>query len=196
MGNLRSVEKAFKRLEVNVEVTNDPQKIQQASKLVLPGVGHFKSGMENLEKLNLLEILHKKVLDEKTPILGICLGMQLFTKHSEEGDAKGLNWIDAETKKFNFDKNSSFKVPHIGWNTVKLQSDCPLFQGTNSNDSYYFVHSYFVQCNEDKNLGGITDYGHSFDSCIYHENIIGVQFHPEKSHDAGIQLLKNFITTY
>ena len=196
MGNLRSVEKAFNRLNAQVAITNDPQEIAQATKLVLPGVGHFKSGMDNLRKLNLIEVLNKKVMEEKTPILGICLGMQLFTMHSEEGDTKGLGWIDADTIQFKFDQNKKFKVPHIGWNSMEIKTDLPIFNQVDTTASYYFVHSYYVKCRTEANMVCTTDYGQQFDSCIQRENILGMQFHPEKSHDGGMLLLKNFIELY
>ena len=193
MGNLRSVEKAFKRINANPIISSKKEDIEKATKLVLPGVGYFKAGMENLAERELIPLLNKKVLEEKTPILGICLGMQLFTSHSEEGDAEGLNWIKAKTKAFNLD---NFKVPHMGWNSFEEQLPNRLFSELNDDDTFYFVHSYYVKCDHPENALAQTEYEITFDSCIINENILGVQFHPEKSHDAGLKLLSNFIENY
>jgi len=132
----------------------------------------------------------KKVIEEKTPILGICLGMQLFTKFSEEGDAGGLGWIDARTIKFNL--GDKFRVPHMGWNNIKIEKDNKIFSNLNKEDYFYFVHSFHVNCKNKEDILSITEYGKKFISAIQKENIIGVQFHPEKSHDAGLEILKNF----
>lgn len=193
MGNLRSVEKAFKRIHANPIVSSNPDDIRQATKLVLPGVGFFKAGMDNLRQLNLIEVLNQKVGVEKTPILGICLGMQLFTSHSEEGNVSGLNWIEANTVAFNLQK---YKVPHMGWNTVKPSQNHKLFDGVDLEDAYYFVHSYFVHCQKSENILCETEYEIDFHSCIVKDNIMGVQFHPEKSHEAGLKLLANFINHF
>jgi len=190
MGNLHSVLKAFRRIGADAIVSSKGEDIQKAEKLVLPGVGHFKKGMENLEKRGLIEILNKKIIGEKTPILGICLGMQLFTKFSEEGDAGGLGWIDARTIKFNL--GDKFRVPHMGWNNIKIEKDNKIFSNLNKEDYFYFVHSFHVNCKNKEDILSITEYGKKFISAIQKENIIGVQFHPEKSHDAGLEILKNF----
>lgn len=193
MGNLRSVEKAFKRVHANPMVSSNPEDIKRATKLVLPGVGFFKAGMDNLRKLGLIEVLNQKVLVEKTPILGICLGMQLFTSHSEEGDVSGLDWIKAKTIAFNL---QTYKVPHMGWNTLIPDQKNPLFEGVDWEEAYYFVHSYFVQCLNPENILCHTEYEIDFHSCIVNDNIVGVQFHPEKSHEAGLKLLANFMTNF
>ena len=190
MGNLHSVLKAFRRIGADAIVSSKGEDIQKAEKLVLPGVGHFKKGMENLEKRGLIEILNKKIIGEKTQILGICLGMQLFTKFSEEGDAGGLGWIDARTIKFNL--GDKFRVPHMGWNNIKIEKDNKIFSNLNKEDYFYFVHSFHVNCKNKEDILSITEYGKKFISAIQKENIIGVQFHPEKSHDAGLEILKNF----
>jgi glutamine amidotransferase len=193
MGNLRSVEKAFKRINANPIVSSRIEDIEKATKLVLPGVGFFKSGMDRLNELGLVEVLTKKVVEEKTPILGICLGMQLFTSYSDEGDSNGLNWIKAETKSFQLE---NLKVPHMGWNTLEFDSESPLFKGIEKEDAFYFVHSYYVSAENSENALCKTDYGINFDSGICQDNILGVQFHPEKSHSTGLKLLTNFIENY
>ncbi|MBS3157311.1 imidazole glycerol phosphate synthase subunit HisH [Candidatus Woesearchaeota archaeon] len=190
MGNLHSVLKAFRRIGADAIVSSKKEDIAKAEKLVLPGVGHFKRGMENLREMGLIGALNKKVIEEKTPILGICLGMQLFTKFSEEGDAGGLGWIDAKTIKFNL--GDKFRVPHMGWNNIKIEKDNKIFSNLNKEDYFYFVHSFHVNCKNKEDILSITEYGKKFISAIQKENIIGVQFHPEKSHDAGLEILKNF----
>jgi len=190
MGNLRSVMKAFKRIGVETIISSESKYLEAAQKIVLPGVGHFKRGIENLSKLGLIDILKKKVIQEKIPILGICLGMQLLTKFSEEGNVDGLGWFDAKTIKFKIDQR--FKIPHIGWNTFDYKKENTLFSGVDKNTSFYFVHSYHVQCNNSKDILTTTNYGMDFASAIQKDNILGVQFHPEKSRKNGLKILKNF----
>lgn len=193
LGNLRSIEKAFERQKVHAVITNDIDLINKAEKLVLPGVGHFESGMKNLIDFGLVNILNKKVLEEKVLILGICLGMQLMTDFSEEGNCSGLGWIRAKTTRFNLNKiNSSLKIPHMGWNNINIMKNCSIMSGIESDALFYFVHSYFVTCDNDSEVLTNTIYGHEFHSGFKKDNIIGFQFHPEKSHDAGLQILRNF----
>ncbi len=192
MGNLRSVEKIFHRLNIPVQLSADHDEILKAEKLVLPGVGHFSHGMKQLETTGLKKVLTKKVIDDKTPILGICLGMQLMTKHSEEGDQEGLGWVDANTCKFNFE-TTHLKIPHMGWNTVSVKKHTILSEGIDQENLFYFVHSYFVKCNKEENVLFETNYGTTFTSGFEKDNIIGVQFHPEKSHQSGMRLIQNFL---
>jgi len=144
MGNLRSIQKGYERLKINVKISSDPLVIQDARKLILPGVGHFKHGMNHLIESGLLDTLNKKVIEDKVPILGICLGMQLFSNHSEEGNSKGLGWIDAESKVFSFNRNQNLKIPHMGWNSIKKTRENPLIIKTDIHEPFYFVHSYYV----------------------------------------------------
>lgn len=190
MGNIHSIYKALKRLNAEAIVSSSPKEVEKADKLILPGVGHFKRGMENLKSLNLISVLNKKVLEEKTPILGICLGTQLFTKHSEEGNVSGLSWIDAETIKLSPGSN---KVPHMGWNSIKIKKQNALFSNISPKEQFYFVHSYHVLPKDKEIISATTNYGTEFVSSIHKDNIFGVQFHPEKSHSAGLQVLKNFV---
>jgi glutamine amidotransferase len=191
MGNLGSIQNMFKRIKVESEITGDIEKIAAAKKLLLPGVGAFDAAIEKIESSGLREILDKKVLKEKIPVLGICLGMQLLTKTSEEGVLPGLGWIDAHTVKFNFSDNS-LKVPHMGWNLVKIKNSSPLIDNLSSEPRFYFVHSFHVQCNNPADVLTTTHYGIDFHSIIQHNNIFGAQFHPEKSHKFGMKLLENF----
>lgn len=190
VGNIGSIINMFKKVGVKAEFTSDKDKILKADKLLLPGVGHFDNGMRSLNESGLIEVLNHKVFDLKTPILGICLGMQLLLEGSEEGTEKGLGWIPGRVRKFDL-KDKSLKVPHMGWNKVTPFIDHPLFKGLDSDMRFYFVHSYYADV-QNENILGETFYGEDFTSCIHKENIMGVQFHPEKSHRFGMQLLKNF----
>jgi imidazole glycerol-phosphate synthase subunit HisH len=191
MGNLGSIQNMFKRIGVESEITSDPVKIGKATKLLLPGVGAFDAAMERIASSGLQPILNSKVLDEKTPVLGICLGMQLLTRSSEEGVLPGLNWIDANTRRFKFE-SSSLKVPHMGWNRIYGVNDSPLTRDLPPEPRFYFVHSYHVCANNNNNVVATTHYGIDFHSIIQHNNIFGAQFHPEKSHLFGMKLLENF----
>ena len=193
MGNLRSIQYKLAKQGINALISSEIDSIEQADKLILPGVGAFAAGMSNLEKMGILPILHEVVLERKTPFLGICLGMQLLSKWSEEGDAKGLGWIDAETKKFNFDANINLPVPHVGWNTICKKKECLLLNSVTENQRFYFTHSYYVNCLNPEDIIATTDYGIQFVSIIQRQNIFGTQFHPEKSHRRGIDLILNFI---
>lgn len=195
MCNLRSVYNKLKRMGCEVEISADPKVISRAEKIILPGVGHFKNGMNLLKEYGLIEPLNRKVLEEKTPILGICLGVQLFTKNSEEGNCGGLGWIDAETIKFNIPENQKtrLKVPHIGWNSVTQTKDSALFKDIDPEELFYFVHSYHLKSMDGAAVLGTTKYSYDFVSCVEQGNIFGTQFHPEKSQDAGFQLFKNFV---
>ncbi len=193
MGNIRSVEKAFQRIAVPVKVSSSNQEILEAEKLLLPGVGHFTQGMMNLTSMNLIETLSEAVLVKKTPILGICLGMQLMTQFSEEGNVDGLNWVKASTKKFCFNDNS-LKIPHMGWNTLTIKNNETILKNIETQDLFYFVHSYFVECEHENNILSYTSYGKEFVSAFQKDHIFGCQFHPEKSYESGLNILKNFAT--
>lgn len=191
MGNLGSIQNMLKKLGVKSIVSSSPDDILRAEKLLLPGVGHFSRAMENLERYQLIDALHQKVIYEKTPILGICLGMQLMTLSSEEGNCNGLGWIKAKTEKFVSFEKSGLKVPHMGWNEVSFKNNHFLSKEL-IDPRFYFVHSYRVMCESPDSVLCTTNYGGEFHSGIQHENILGVQFHPEKSHAFGMKLLENF----
>lgn len=193
MGNHFSVQKKMDRLGYDALITNDIELIKDSEKIILPGVGHFGKAMENLEQLNLIDILSEEVLQKKKPILGICLGMQLMASTSEEGNTKGLNWIDATVEKFNVTDQLKYKIPHTGWNQIQTLKNSKLLDGIADYSEFYFVHSYHFNCNDTTDALCSTDYESAFISAIEHDNIFGVQFHPEKSHDTGMELLKNFI---
>lgn len=178
-------------LGIESRISANHADIASAERLILPGVGHFQHGMEQLEELGLVDVLKKEVLENKKPILGICLGMQLLTKNSEEGNLTGLGFIDAQTKKFEL-KDTSLKVPHMGWNSVKFTKDSPINKAVSICPRYYFVHSYYVDCANQDDILCVTQYGQEFVSGYQHQNILGLQFHPEKSHKFGMELLANF----
>ena len=191
LGNLASIKNMLKHVGVkDVVISSEKSQIYSASKIILPGVGAFDNGMKNLSKLGLIDILNEKALKSKVPFLGICLGMQLMTKGSDEGKLSGLGWFDAYTYKFNLDKD--FKIPHMGWNYVKKVKDEAGFLSNNKNYRFYFVHSYYVECNDQSNIMFNTDYGFDFTSGIIKDNIFGMQFHPEKSLKFGMDIFKKF----
>lgn len=192
MGNLGSIRNMLKKIDVESEITSDLAKIKRAQKLILPGVGAFDNGMENIKKGELLPILNDLVLNKKVPVLGICLGMQLMTRRSEEGVLPGLGWIEADTKRFVFPAESKLKIPHMGWNNIKIAKYGPISKDLNNASRFYFVHSYHAVCDHDQDILFETNYGYDFASAFQKNNIIGVQFHPEKSHKFGMTLLRNF----
>jgi glutamine amidotransferase len=193
MGNLNSVKRRLDSLAQDIVISNDSRVIAQAERLILPGVGHFGQAMDNLKKLGLIAILNDLVIESKIPVLGICLGMQLMTKSSEEGDVEGLGWFDCNTEKMKVGNNSIYKLPHIGWNTITFEQSNQLMEGIELNSEVYFVHNYGVYNAPQNQILNHTDYGSSFVSALQKDNIIGMQYHPEKSHDVGLQILRNFL---
>jgi len=194
MGNLGSLRNMLKKIGRDSAVSQDPEVIAQAERLILPGVGSFDHAMSNIRSLGILPALNESVLTRKVPILGVCLGMQIMTGGSEEGALPGLGWIDAETVRFRFDASlRQLKVPHMGWNTVRVRGASPLFEEMETGSRFYFVHSYHVRCRVESDVLATTDHGGDFVSAFARANIAGVQFHPEKSHRFGMRLLKNFV---
>jgi glutamine amidotransferase len=192
LGNLTSILNMFNRLRIDAVITNDHELIRNADKLILPGVGHFKKGMINLKELGLQSLLNELVLEKKKDILGICLGAQLMTIHSEEGDTDGLQWIDAQTVRFNTAENPCLKVPHMGWSDIQLKDDNPLWKQLPPEPRFYHVHTYHFKFNDSSNVSATANYGYEFACAFHKENIYGTQFHPEKSHKYGIRVLQNF----
>ncbi len=191
VGNLGSVLNMFKKIGVDAQLTKNENDIINATKLLLPGIGSYDAAMQKLEDTGYIPYLNKKVLEEKIPTLGICLGMQLMTLGSEEGIKKGLGWFDANTKKFEVD-TSQYKIPHMGWNDVFIKKEVELVKNLPDETRYYFCHSYYVDCNKQENKMLVSSYANEFVCGIHNENIYGVQFHPEKSHKFGIKLFQNF----
>jgi imidazole glycerol-phosphate synthase subunit HisH len=191
MGNLRNVQKAFERIGAEARITRSKKEILAASAIVLPGVGAFKDCMENLEKYGLIAPLLKCVKGGK-PYLGICLGLQILFGESEEfGSHKGLGLIDGRVVRFKPD--TEHKVPHMGWNTIEVQKECPFLEEVRDGTFFYFVHSYYVVPEEKKWVSTLTQYGVPFTSSVWKENIFATQFHPEKSQENGLKILENFV---
>lgn len=194
LGNLGSILNMLRKLGATARLSTRPEDLLQADRLVLPGVGAFDTGMRNLRQLGYLDILNWRVLQEKIPILGVCLGLQLFTRCSEEGREAGLGWIDAETIRFDFSKSSQqLKIPHMGWNLVEVCKKSILFPEAERERRFYFVHSYHLRCNDSADTLARTHYGYDFTSAVCRENILGTQFHPEKSHRFGMEFFKAFL---
>lgn len=195
LGNLGSILNMLKYIGVNDAIISDsPEDIINADKLILPGVGAFDAGMQKINTSGLLPTLNEAVLVKKIPVLGICLGMQLMTQSSEEGQLKGLGWIDAEVKKFQLNQ-SDFKIPHMGWNYIST-TDPALSIALPEPSKFYFVHSYYIKCHHPEDIIITCHYGNQFTAGFCKDNIMGVQFHPEKSHKYGMALLKYFIEKF
>jgi len=192
MGNLGSIQNMLSRLGFESEITSDLDRIAEADKLILPGVGAFDMAMTNLAERQMIPLLNNLVLKKKVPIIGICLGMQLLSNRSEEGNLPGLGWIEADTIRFKFSPEKNLRVPHMGWNTVDIRKDSCIFKDMYKEPRFYFVHTYHVKCKSDDSILATTDYGFDFTSAVSKDNVYGVQFHPEKSHKFGMKLLQNF----
>lgn len=195
-GNIGSILNMLRKIGVIAELSNNPDKILNADKLILPGVGHFDYGMKNLSDCGVIPSLTRAVLIDKKPILGICLGAQLMTKSSEEGVESGLGWFNAITKKFNFSEDINKKIPHMGWTDVFCEKQSKLFLNMHDNPRFYFVHSYHMEAFNTRDVLLKSNYGYKFAAGLESENIAGVQFHPEKSHKFGKKLLENFINEF
>ena len=193
VGNLGSIINMLKKVGVKAAASSDPEVIEQAEKLILPGIGAFDAGMEKLNERGLVPLLNQLVLEKKIPVLGLCLGLQLMTKKSEEGKLAGLGWFDAETIRYKFGPaQADLKVPHMGWNTIEVRRPHPLLSELEPESRFYFVHSFYVKCHKAEAVLAETDYGGYFHSVVGEGNIMGAQFHPEKSHKYGMRLLKNY----
>ncbi len=192
MGNLGSIANMLGRIGAPCRISAAPGEILSSDKLILPGVGHFDKAMRNLDELGLRGPLDEAVLERKIPLLGICLGQQLLTRSSEEGDLPGLGWIPAEVKKFDFPQDMRLQVPHMGWNSIQVQRESPILDDRYPDSRFYFVHSYKVLCDTPEHVLAVTHYGEDFHSAIIRDHIMGVQFHPEKSHKFGYRLLAGF----
>lgn len=192
-GNPHSIKNMLKKIGVNSKISSEKEEIFNAEKLILPGVGAFDHGMENLNKEGLTEVIREKVLSFKTPILGICLGAQLMGVSSEEGNLNGLELVEMQVKRFEVNKmDESHKIPHMGWSEIDIKKKHPIINNLPVDPRFYFVHSYHFEMINSADILTTTTYGYEFTSSFQHENTFGVQFHPEKSHKYGMMLLKNF----
>jgi glutamine amidotransferase len=194
MGNVGSIRNMVAKVGFEAEIISEPDAVARATKLVLPGVGAFDNAMKRLKQLDLIPILHERVTVNRVPILGLCLGMHLFCERSEEGELPGLGWIEADVQRFDFESaGSPLPIPHMGWNRVDVVGRHPsILDGQPDNSRFYFVHSYAVRCRSEADVIGTSEYGYRFHSAVQKDNVIGLQFHPEKSHRFGKQVLQRF----
>jgi glutamine amidotransferase len=196
MGNIGSIDNMLKYLGVKAVISSDVNIISNADKIILPGVGHFDLAMSNIKSLGLINVLNEMALVKKKPFLGICLGMQIMCESSDEGILPGLSFVKAQVKKFDFGSDSKLKVPHMGWNKINISKTSNILFGLDNNSRFYFVHSFFVKCNNEIDILTKTTHGFDFVSSFEVDNLIGAQFHPEKSHRFGVSLFRNFLEKY
>lgn len=192
LGNLGSIQNMLKVIGEKSVISSDIEELEKCDRYILPGVGAFDAGMNKLNESGLVRFIKEQALKEKKPVLGICLGMQMLGRKSEEGKLPGLDLIPFDNIRFRLD-DSELKVPHMGWDIVSFEKDHPLLKGLEGTQRYYFVHSYHAVCDRNENVLMKCDYGYEFACAVAKENIMGVQFHPEKSHDFGMALLSNFV---
>ncbi len=193
LGNLASVQNMVRKAGGDGVISSSPEVVASASRLILPGVGHFAKGMEQLRKRGLQEALDQAVLRDGKPILGICLGMQLMARSSEEGQADGLGWFKADVVRFKQERMLGAKVPHMGWSEITVQKDHPVLPLDGLEERFYFVHAYHMVCEEPADVLALCEHGYPFVCAVARQNIVGVQFHPEKSHRFGMALMERFI---
>ncbi len=193
LGNLGSVANMLRKLGAQAQISSKPEVLEIATALVLPGVGHFDTGMTNLRSRGFEAILTRRVMEKKVPVLGICLGVQLLARGSEEGKAPGLGWIAAEVKRFALPPGPRLPIPHMGWNEVETKDEV-LFKGHEPGESrYYFMHSYHLVADDPTDIAAWGNYGYRFGAAVRRGNVYGTQFHPEKSHRHGMQVLQNWL---
>jgi glutamine amidotransferase len=189
LGNVKAFATVYKNLNITAIIARELKDLKNIDKIILPGVGAFDYAMQRLENSGMRPLLDEYVLSNNVPILGVCVGMQMLGSRSEEGKLAGLGWIDGEVKRFD---QKILSVPHMGWNTVRVTNSDGLFADLDNDARFYFLHSYYFQCNKSENIIALTDYYGEFASAINAGNVYGVQFHPEKSHEWGVKLLENF----
>jgi len=193
VGNIGSIINMFKRIGAKASLSSDKDEIAQADKLFLPGVGSFGHGMRCLKDSGLIDTIEQRIFDDKVPVMGVCLGMQLMFEHSEEGNCDGLGWIKGNVKYFDLPpEQKHLKIPHMGWNIADLKNVSPLTNDFEDETRFYFAHSYHAVCEDKNNILATTNHGYDFPSIVSSGNIFGAQFHPEKSHKFGMKILKNF----
>ena len=192
-GNSNSIKRTLDRIGSASFISSQIEDVTRSDKIILPGVGHFAKAMASLKELGLQDALNEAVLIKRKAVLGICLGMELMGIASEEGDTPGLQWLDARAVRLNIPATGRYKVPHIGWNRIQIKKSSALLKGVEDQSEFYFAHSYYLKINDRSDLLTETEYGISFPSTVERNNIFGVQYHPEKSHRVGVQVLKNFV---
>jgi imidazole glycerol-phosphate synthase subunit HisH len=196
IGNINSIFNMLKKIGAQAVITSDPERIQQADKLILPGVGHFDYCMQQLRKAPFYQLMQDKVLKEKVPVLGVCVGCQMLMESSEEGSEIGIGWIKGKVIRFKTaDMDPPLKVPHMAWTDVHVKNNNKLYTDI-AEPRFYFVHSYHLSCDDQSVVSATAGYGYEFTASVQQENITGVQFHPEKSHKFGMKLYDNFVNLY
>ena len=193
MGNLGSVQNMLRRLGAASVRTTDPAEIAGADRIVLAGIGGFDGAMGRLEELGVVDVLNDRALNSSTPILGVCLGMQLMARRSDEGRLGGLGWIDAEVRRFDFPPDRHLPVPHMGWEEIDIKRESPLFSAGDPQPRFYFSHAYHVVCRDAADVAATATYGAPFVAAIHRGNVLGTQFHPEKSHVFGMEVYRRFL---
>jgi glutamine amidotransferase len=193
MGNLGSVHNMLRKIGAEGVRTADPAMIRQADKIILAGIGAFDGAVGRLAELGLVDVLNEMVLERRVPTLGVCLGMQLMARSSEEGSQAGLGWLDAEVRRFSFPPGQGLPVPHMGWEAVHLTRPSPLFADDGEERRFYFSHAYHLVCHDPGDVAATATYGYEFAAAVQRGNILGTQFHPEKSHVFGAELYRRFV---
>tara|TARA_R110002072_G_scaffold19469_4_gene72268 strand:- start:352 stop:969 length:618 start_codon:yes stop_codon:yes gene_type:complete len=191
LGNINAFLNIYEALDIPAAAARTSEDLRDSLQIILPGVGAFDWAMTRLNDSGMRETLDELVLERKKPVLGVCVGMQMMAQSSDEGDLGGLGWLDARVLGFNFSNDPTTPLPHMGWNDVEPASDCSLFSGIND-PTFYFLHSFFIEPTDRRDIASVTDYGGRFVSAVHHDNVYGTQFHPEKSHHWGVALLRNF----
>ena len=193
LGNIRAFVNVYERLNIKTKVAHKAEDLKDATKIILPGVGAFDYAMSQLNASGMRDELENQVLENKVPVIGICVGMQMMAKSSDEGNLPGLGWIDGKVKLFDATTIPyKTRLPHMGWNNINPVNNCQLLSGFTVQSRFYFLHSYYFVCNDEENIISTTVYGLTYASAVNRDNIYGIQFHPEKSHSNGTQLLHNF----
>ena len=193
IGNIKSVKRMMEAADAEAEIVSDPRALEEARRIVLPGVGAFDAGMAALEDGGWIEPLNRAVRERKVPVLGICLGMQLLCRRSDEGTRTGLGWIAADVRKIDIEGNERLKLPHMGWAVTHPAADNPLIPPAADEQRFYYVHKFRVVCDDPADVLATATYGGEFTAAVHHDNVYGVQFHPEKSHRFGMALMRRFI---
>lgn len=193
MGNLGSVQNMLRKIGAESVRTTDPDEIRRADKLVLAGIGAFDGAADRLADLGLVDLLNELVIDRRVPVLGVCLGMQLMARSSEEGRQTGLGWLDADVHRFSFPASEALPVPHMGWQVVEPTRPSPLFETGGDEVRFYFSHAYHLVCHDPGDVAATATYGYEFPAAVHRDNILGTQFHPEKSHVFGADVYRRFV---
>lgn len=192
VGNIKAFANIYKNFDIPFKIVKTVDDFEGVTKLILPGVGSFDHAMASLQNSGMKDMLDELVLIKKLPVIGICVGMQMLAKSSDEGELSGLGWIDGFVKKFDKSKIINGPLPHMGWNSLNIKEEKTILSGLEKTPRFYFLHSYYFECTDKNDVLATATYGDEFDCVINHENIYGIQCHPEKSHHNGIKLLKNF----